>query len=184
MRPGEKFFLSLVQNGTLSIDDEGRIWRHWWIHPFAGRIRLKKPKRAENAGRYLRLSTFKDGQSIKASAHRVVYIYFFGDVIDDLEIDHKDCNKHNNCPSNLEPVTQLENIKRATDNGLGRVKKNRKTPYPRGENAARAVLTWDDVREIRRLYKERVMTQQQLADNYGVKRANISAIIVGRSWKE
>ena len=35
-----------------------------------------------------------------------------------LEVDHKDCNKDNNCLWNLEWVTPQENVHRAIHNGL------------------------------------------------------------------
>lgn len=183
MTDGERFFLNLIEDGTLSVNKNGEIWRHYWVHPFGGRMKLREPRRAENdSGRYLRLSTFYNGKSIKASAHRVIFIYLYGDIIDGFEIDHIDTNKRNNHPGNLERVTTQENKDRATSMGLGRVRHVVTTPPRRGEDAARAQLTWEQVREIRALAGK--ISQQELARRYAVTRANISAIITKRSWRE
>ena len=46
-----------------------------------------------------------------------------------------------------------------------------------------ARLTEDDVREIRRLYfSDKKITQQQIADQYGVSQAHIGKIINGIRW--
>lgn len=52
----------------------------------------------------------------------------------------------------------------------------------RGPKAHSVVLTEAQVREIRTRYRPRVVTQTTLANEYGVSRANISAIVCGRSW--
>ena len=53
-----------------------------------------------------------------------------------------------------------------------------------GENSHVAKLTWEQVREIRRRYKEEKIFQSQLALEYGVKQMQISRIILNKVWKE
>jgi hypothetical protein len=183
MRDVERFFIGLIEDGTLSVDEQGKIWRHYWTHPTGKRIKLDPPRRAEDRhSKYLRLSTFKDGKSIRATAHRVIYIYIHGDVIDGYEVDHVDTDKMNNAPGNLEKVTGQVNKDRASKNGLLNVPHQRTIPAPRGEDSSRAKLTWDIVRRIRRLLSTH--TQQELADMFNVARTNISAIATNRSWVE
>ena len=185
MKETERFFLELIRDGTLSVDSEGRIWRHYWIHYFSPKkIRLKIPRRAEtDKTRYLRIVTFRNGKSIHAQAHRVVYIYFFGDVIDGLELDHKDCDKHNNCPGNLEPVTRKENVQRAKANGRFNVPHHITVFIDRrGEKAPMSKLKRKDVVKIRELLGK--ITQEKIARLFGVTRSAVSAISTGRSWKE
>ena len=50
--------------------------------------------------------------------HRLVAENFLDEYIDNLEINHKDCNKENNHFSNLEIVTRKENMIHASKNGL------------------------------------------------------------------
>lgn len=52
----------------------------------------------------------------------------------------------------------------------------------RGEDRPDAKLTEDDVRAIRRRYIPRVVTQQVLADEYGVDQTTISEIIRRKKW--
>ena len=56
-------------------------------------------------------------------------------------------------------------------------------PY-RGEAGTGAVLTWPDVREIRRLHRERQMTLKSLAHRFGVSEKTISDIVNFRTWRE
>lgn len=43
--------------------------------------------------------------------HRIVCSVLYGDITG-FEVDHLDHNKNNNCFTNLEPVTRIENMKR------------------------------------------------------------------------
>lgn len=54
---------------------------------------------------------------------------------------------------------------------------------PRGERNGWAILTSDQVLEIRARYKHGQITQSQLAQEYVVKRETITSIINRRSWK-
>ena len=69
---------------------------------------------------------------------------------------------------------------------MGSQSKNMFDAYKRGKKCAvgkkngQAILTEDDVREIRRLYVKG--NQPRLAERFGVTRANISAIVRRESW--
>lgn len=51
-----------------------------------------------------------------------------------------------------------------------------------GSEIKSRVLTEDDVREIRLLYCPFIVTQQKLADRFGVSRGNIQDIINRETW--
>lgn len=59
-----------------------------------------------------------------------------------------------------------------------------KCNQPKGEKHPLSVLTLNQVRDIRRRYKPRIVTLQMLADEYEVHFTTISAIVRGRNWRE
>lgn len=91
-----------------------------------------------------------------------------------LVINHKDGNKHNNSPSNLELVDQQQNCIHAFDIGLN--KNHNKSHWA-------AKLTYDQIEEIRRVYipRHREFGGSALARQYGVCQAHISKIVLNQS---
>jgi|SRR5690606_9235281 len=106
-----------------------------------GNIRNKKTGRLMSqrldAYGYLRVTLSREGISKTHLSHRVVAIAFIPNPLNKPQVNHKDTNKTNNHVSNLEWNTQIENIKHAIDNGLGKYK----------------FLSQSEVNEIRILYK-------------------------------
>jgi hypothetical protein len=106
-------------------------------------------------------------------AHRIVYmVHNEEDIPKGLEINHKDGEKHNNHPDNLEMVTHKENGRHAA-----RVLKRNC-----GEACSRAKLTEPEVLEIRRLYDEGV-PRKRIARMFGVHPSNVTHIGRRRIWK-
>jgi hypothetical protein len=112
------YAVALVAAGVLSIDDEGRVWRHRiWNH---GRWLEVTPRRAENIGGkgYLRVSLHVPKLGlVQTMAHRLVYTCKVGPIHEGLQINHLDLDKQNNRPANLETVTSAENIRHSYSNG-------------------------------------------------------------------
>ena len=50
----------------------------------------------------------KAGTTIRL--HRLIYMFLWGDIPEGLVIDHKDNNRSNNIPWNLQAITQSENV--------------------------------------------------------------------------
>ncbi len=92
-----------------------------------------------------------------------------------MQVNHKNGNKHDNRVHNLEYVTCRENIRHCWQTGL------HGSDHCKGESNRQAKLTAEDVRVIRRLHPE--LTLGQLATLYGVSRANISSIVLRKTWR-
>lgn len=138
--------LDLIADGTLSIDAAGRIWRH--RSDGHGGRGAAFPRRAESTGGngYLRLMLWIDGELRGVGAHRVIWTHFNGPIHrTDQQINHRDLDKRNNQPSNLELVTGAENIRHSYANG-------RTHPWSIAtEWRGRDRLTVDQITEARRL---------------------------------
>lgn len=109
--------LKLINDGVLSVDTEGRIWRNAIEN--RGRFLAIVPRRAESIGgkEYLRLALWIDGELRNVGAHRVVWSHVRGPIPDGMQINHRDLNKRNNAIVNLEVVSGAENIRHSYANG-------------------------------------------------------------------
>ena len=84
------------------IDEEGRIWRR-------ATMRLLTP--FQDGRGYLRVDLMNDqNEPIRCKVHMCVAHTFLGPQKDGMIINHKDANKENNKVSNLEYITQRENV--------------------------------------------------------------------------
>jgi hypothetical protein len=123
---------------------------------------------------YQRLILFKNGQKHHCSVHEVVLEAFVGPRPAGLKCNHKDGDKANNLLSNLEWVTSSENDRHAFALGL-------RTSL-RGEQYWNAKLTWQQVREIRRLVGSEPI--KVTAARFGISPNTVSNIRRGRTWQE
>jgi hypothetical protein len=105
--------------------------------------------------------------------HILVAAAFLGPRPDGLTINHIDGNKLNNAVSNLEYVTQQRQIRHAFEHGLSRQD---------GEHNAIHVLTEAEVVWAREQYAALAVTQQELANRFGVDRTTIRDMLHGRNW--
>lgn len=84
------------------------------------KLKLEKTKKG-----YLRVQLSKNNIGKKFLVHRLVALTFFNNYNDNLQVNHKDGNKENNCINNLEFVTQEQNMRHAFDNNLIKRKKGK-----------------------------------------------------------
>lgn len=119
---------------------------------------------------YLAVNLYKDGKCKHYYIHRLVAQTFIDNPDNFREVNHKDCNKHNNNVSNLEWCSRRENLQHSYDHGLKRA----------GEKHGCHKLTEEQVKEIRCSK----LSQKELALKYGISLSNINAIITHRIWKE
>lgn len=113
----------------------------------------------------------------KPFAHRVAYQIAFGEIPDGMVVMHT-CDNPPCCnPAHLRLGTLADNNRDRSEKGRGR--ENRQW----GSDNPGARLTWDLVREIRRLYAEGV-SQGKLAKQFGVNQPQISRIVRNLSWPQ
>lgn len=108
--------------------------------------------------------------------HRVVAEAFVDNPEGKPCVNHKDGNKYNNHPSNLEWVTHSENTRHAYKNGLMNI--------PRGEECSHGKLRECEVHEIRiRHSRFKETSKTETANDYGVSLSTISDILHRRTWR-
>lgn len=78
---------------------------------------------------YIRISV--NGIKYRFYTHRKVAEYFVEGYQEDFVVNHKDGNKQNNAASNLEWISQSENVQHAHNNNL--IKKSREIEYYTGD---------------------------------------------------
>ena len=126
----------------------------------------------------------KDGKQTTERVHRLVALHFLQPPTQalieackrhgEVYVNHKDSNKLNTNVGNLEWCNQTYNCYHA-------VTEETKQKLS-GENCYHAKLTENVVLEIVAEYNSGGVTQQILADKFGVKQITISNILTGYSW--
>jgi hypothetical protein len=130
----EEFAYQLVVEGALEIDPDGCIWRVARCALRVARCALRVARRRWNRWKetieilpcarhraeamdraYFQVHVMIDGRKASAAAHRLVWRHFNGRIPDGMTINHKDGNKINNEPSNLELATHAEQRRHAID---------------------------------------------------------------------
>lgn len=134
----------------------------------------------KNSGGYLQFSTRFGGRKSKAVrflVHRLVAETFIPNPENKSFVNHIDCNKTNNCVSNLEWVTAKENFDHAYTNGLICLDN-------RGSLHALSKLTEDEVIYILKSYKPYSVefSQSVLAKQFNVGRSCIQRIVSRAGW--
>jgi hypothetical protein len=89
-------------------------------------------------------------------------------------VAHNDGNPSNNHYTNLRWATAKENQDDRAKHGT----------HNRGERSATALLTWDNVREIRRQFTGARGQITRLSEEFGVSVATTSRVLNGTSWNE
>lgn len=126
----------------------------------------------QNKG-YCCLSLYKEGRTYHPTVHRVVAEAFLPNPNRYSQINHKDCNKENNCVSNLEWCNQKYNYVEGKKNFL----------YSHNESHYFAKLKNTDIPIIAKLL-QLGFTKTTVAKIFGVVSDSIDAIIKGISYRE
>lgn len=150
--------------GRYQVSDMGRV---------QGPRKMLKPLKHRDGYVRVRLCFF--GEETDWLIHRLVASVFIPNPLSLPEVDHGDNNKLNNAKTNLEWVTRLENMQRAERDGL--------IPHVgiKGSEHWNARLAEEDIPVIRCLVASG-LTQQSIADLYGVSRRTIGFIKTGERW--
>ena len=158
------------------VSENGRVRRIApWKTGIIGQV-TRKPKEIKlhkTQYGYLQAVLSKDSVKRYFQVHRLVAEAFIGPCPDNYVINHKDGNKANNHYSNLEWVTQKNNIKHS-------ILMNK---HPIGSKNGMAILTEDDVKEIKKAIQDKTKRACDLADEFCVDRTTISAIKRGKNWQ-
>lgn len=139
------------------------------IKPGRGAVVGKVRKQFPDDCGYLEVRLPKVGT---VGVHKLVAEAFLGPCPPGKEVNHKDGNKKNNRPSNLEYKTHKQNVEHAADMGL----------MASGERSGRAKLTKVQVKEIRRSFVAGEYTKTQLAKMHGVSFPSIHYLLSGKNW--
>jgi hypothetical protein len=126
-------------------------------------------KQGNHSVGYLQVCLYPTGTRL---VHALVMLAFVGPPPTDQPwINHKDGNKQNNHLSNLEYGTAKWNREHAVHTGLG------DGPPGSGKLDAEKVIA------INELLKAGGLTQQTIANRFGVNQRMVSSIKVGTSWQ-
>src|SRR3569833_194271 len=108
--------------GLYAVTEDGRIFslERWVPHTRLGRqfVPGMERKLSEHCTGYLTIRLAKGGEGRTHRVHRLVAEAFIPNPNNKPGVNHKDGNKHNNAVSNLEWVTELENIQHGIATGL------------------------------------------------------------------
>jgi hypothetical protein len=138
---------------------------------YKGRVLRPNPR---GPGGYPRVSLSRPGQQQKPRlVHHLVLEAFVGPRPDDMEALHGPAGKLDASLANLHWGTRSENMRDKTRDGNDN----------RGERSGRAILTWEQVREIR-ARADAGESQRVLASDFGVTFGNIHCIVRNKSWVE
>lgn len=149
-------------------DSEGDLFSRNYKR--TGRFKILKP--AKSIDGYLKTMLLgDDGKYHTTTVHKLVACAFIGEKTKGFEVNHKDGNKTNNKPDNLEYVSRSENIKHAYDNGLI-------TPKA-GILNGNSKLNDYAVKTIREHAKNsgRYYGRKELAQRFGISEAHVKDIV-------
>ena len=163
--------------GMYKVSNLGRVKSidRYINHPYFGKIKRKSKilTPGKDKGGYLLVGLRKNNKQKTKYIHRLVAEHFIPKLKNKHQINHIDGNKKNNYISNLEWCNSSENKKHAFKIGLKTFK---------GENHPRSKLTSKKVKEIRGKYKNKDITQIELAKEYNIDQMQVSRIVNYIRW--
>ena len=162
------------------------------IDPEEGKIIwIKKTGRGTRIGReigsidkngYCRFTWNINGKQINIKIHRIIWTFVKGAIPEENDIHHKDENPLNNKIENLELKPHNKHIKEHMKN-ISNETRQKMSEAQQGEKHHNHKLSKDQIIEIRRRYAEGNISQNKLAEEYGVKQCQIWRIINYKRWK-
>jgi len=174
----EHIFIKAINDGYFRIDSEGRVWKiaqrrsnQYWENRFV-KIPEREIKYVDSKG-YINVTLTINKKLYNCKAHRIIWIYFNGNIPDNLEINHRNGIKTDNRLENLELVTCSENHKHAYKIGLNSRK---------GERNGRAKLRNKNIKEIKQMHLNGY-SQRKIAKIFGVDKAQIQRVLNNKTWK-
>lgn len=138
------------------------------------KIQILTPSTLKRPADYPRVHLSKGGTNRKYMVHRLVAAAFLGPIPHGLQVNHKDGNKRNAAPENLEYVTISENHKHAY-RVLGK----------RPNKGSRHGMARIDETKAASIHAMRQSGQplETIAQRFDVSIATVSMICRGRTWR-
>lgn len=164
-----------LASGKYKVDQDGVIWNL----DYRGRGERRQVGLYSNRAGYLQFQVTLYAARDYVMAHRFVAFALLGEPpAADWEVNHRDGDKANNSPENLEWVSRCSNMQHAWDMGL----KTLSGPVG-GAKAVHpgAKLSAEDVHQIRGLLSAGAL-QREVAEQFGITQSNVSNIKRGKSW--
>lgn len=185
--------------GWYEVSDRGRVRR---VRGGNGTHVGRMSKISLDAYGYPRVSMSKNSDRRMYKVHRLVAEAFLGPCPEGMGVNHKDADKTNNAPGNLEYLTPRRNLQHAKKLGLfvsGGDHWTRRNPeklprgdqnwtrihrdkMPRGEDSPQAKLSSEAVLEIWRRANAGRERQRDIAAEFGVCQMTVSRIKRAKRW--
>lgn len=127
---------------------------------------------------YLRVCPSVHGVPRWTWLHRLVAEAFLGPCPDGMQVNHRDGDKQNNAPSNLEYVTASANMQHAIRLGL-RTPAQSSRPGERNGSAKLDATAVSRMRDLRR----GGASLTDLARDFGVAKATAHRAVTGANWR-
>ncbi len=168
MRPNEKFFLSKVEDKTLTVKKDGTVFNN----------KTGRYVGATGSGGYPKYSMAENGRNSithHIQIHRLVWIVFNGDIPEDKIINHLDGNKENPKLENLECCTLSENMIHASKNNLLKSQK--------GALNNQVKIDENVVEYCRKRFHNSLMKPKVIEDKYNVSKSCVNYMLHGKTFK-
>lgn len=167
-----------IWRDVIGFEGKYLISNHGRLKSIGGKYKKSKPEGYITLGTIdslnYRVLTLRDhGRLKRERAHRLVAQAFLEKGNGKNNVNHIDGDRLNNHYTNLEWCTHEENIHHAIRTGLFNTK---------GERHFNSKLTEEKVLEMRRLYFNEGLTQQAIAEMFGVCRRQAGDVINGVNW--
>jgi hypothetical protein len=121
------FLLKAYSSGMYFCNKKGEVWAGEKKAGWATRkARKLSPSMSQQSG-YPMVIICMDGKRMYYPVHQCVWVYFNKPLSMGQEVNHIDCDKHNNRPGNLEATDRQGNAMHAYKNGLFKVTQNKNT---------------------------------------------------------
>lgn len=166
MASREELFVQAVKEGRLEVTENGRV-KHTRTGQWLGGTSKRR--------RYRHVTLTFDGAEHTIDIHRLVYLIFHGPIPAGYTVNHKDGDRYNNRPRNLEAGPHRDNIRHSFQNGL-------QPPFKYGEENQSAKLADTEVLAIKQKRAEG-KSCRSIAKEHGVSHQLVSMICNGKRRK-
>lgn len=157
-----------------AISKDGRVWskprKSKQNHSIGDRVL----KGIFNTGGYLRVDLCQESIKCSRLIHRLILESWIGPCPEGMEACHNNGNRTDNRLENLRWDTHSNNLYDSVKHGTH--------VDSRGGNHGASKLHEEEVRQIVNIYNQGEITQQKLANIFGVARSTIQNIIEKRNW--